>query len=93
MQTYGGGIYNLTWALEGAEWPVSLITCFISREAAASTHCVEGWMGPRSRVGAVEKRKISCPCRKLNPGHQAPYLVAIQSYPGFHNNINNIYIL
>jgi hypothetical protein len=29
------------------------------------------WVGPRAGPDAVEQRKISCPCRKSNPGRPA----------------------
>ena len=33
-----------------------------------STHCVRGWMGPTASLENLEKRKIPCLCRDLNPG-------------------------
>jgi hypothetical protein len=36
-----------------------------------STHWIQGWVGPRVGLEAVEKRKISCPCQEQNPGHPA----------------------
>jgi hypothetical protein len=39
--------------------------------AHSTTECIEGWVGPRAGVNAVEKRKISCPYREPNPGSAA----------------------
>jgi hypothetical protein len=35
------------------------------------TQWVGGWVGPESDLDAVEKRKISLPCQKSNPGRPA----------------------
>jgi hypothetical protein len=32
------------------------------------THWVGGWVGPTASLNAVERRKISCPCREWDPG-------------------------
>jgi hypothetical protein len=41
------------------------------RDIAPCTHCTGGWVHPRGSVDAVEKRKISCPCRKWKPAVQS----------------------
>jgi hypothetical protein len=39
------------------------------------TNWIGGWVGPRVGLGAVEKRKICCPYRKLNPNSLSVQLV------------------
>jgi hypothetical protein len=47
-----------------------------------STHFIGGWVGPRADLDAVKQRKISCPCKKSNPGHPAQRPLIYQlSYP------------
>jgi hypothetical protein len=41
---------------------------------SSSTNWIGGWMGPRASLGAVEKRKFSCPCQEWNPD---PYPITI----------------
>jgi hypothetical protein len=36
-------------------------------ETASVTFCTGRWVGPRDGLEAMEKRKVSCPCQKLNP--------------------------
>jgi hypothetical protein len=61
----------LTTASDGGEWSATLTSCFTPREIAPGTHWIGGWVGPRAGLDAVEKRRISCPCRESNPGSQA----------------------
>jgi hypothetical protein len=51
-------------------------------EKAPGTHWTGGWVGPRGGMDNVDKRKISWPCRKSNPGRPAsnPSLYQL-SYP------------
>jgi hypothetical protein len=51
-------------------------------EKAHGTHWIGGWVDPRAGLDTVEKRKISCPCRKSKPGRPArsPSLYRL-SYP------------
>jgi hypothetical protein len=37
------------------------------REGAPGTHWIRGWVGPRSGLDAVMKRKFPSPCRDSNP--------------------------
>jgi hypothetical protein len=56
----------LTSALDGVERPASRPCRFTLREAATRTPWKGSWLGPRTSLGAVEQRKISCLCRKSN---------------------------
>jgi hypothetical protein len=42
-----------------------------SEKTATGTHWIGDWLGPRAGLDAVEKRKISCPCRDSNPSRSA----------------------
>jgi hypothetical protein len=50
----------LTSALDGAEWSITCLGCFIPRKRAASTHWIGGWVGSRASLDAVAKKKNSC---------------------------------
>jgi hypothetical protein len=60
----------LTSALDGGEWSASRPCRFNPGERASGTHWIGGWVGPRVRLDAVEKRKI-LHCRESNPGRPA----------------------
>jgi hypothetical protein len=72
----------LALALDGGEWSASHLCCFSpGRDLLVSI----GWgrlggMGPRAGLAAVEKRNISFPSRKLNPGHPAHNLLLCQLF-------------
>jgi hypothetical protein len=51
----------LTSALDGGEWSASRPGRFTRRERAPGTHWKGGWMGPRTGLDAVVKRKIPSP--------------------------------
>jgi len=38
----------------------------------SGTNLVGGWVDPRAGLGVLEKRKISCSYRDLNPGPSCP---------------------
>jgi hypothetical protein len=61
----------LASALDGGEWSASRPGRFTPGERASSTHWIKGWVGPRAGLDAVEKRTISFPCQKSNPGRPA----------------------
>jgi hypothetical protein len=75
MKTYGGsrGIAPpfLTSALDWGEWSASRPDRFNPGERAPGTHWKRGWMGYRASFDAVEKWKISFPCRLSNPAVQS----------------------
>jgi hypothetical protein len=52
----------LTLALDGGEWSASRPDRFNPRERAPGTHWIGGWLGPRSVLDAVVKRKTQAPC-------------------------------
>jgi hypothetical protein len=47
----------LTSALYGCEWSSSHTCPFTSRKEVPGTHWIGSWMGPRTGVDAMEKRK------------------------------------
>lgn len=61
----------LTSALDRGEWPASRFGQFIPCEPAPVTHWIGGRVGPRTDLGAVEKRRICCPYRESNIDHPA----------------------
>jgi hypothetical protein len=70
MKAYWGwrcsSIHSLTSALDGGEWSASRPCRFTPRERSPGTHWIGGWMGPRSGLDAVVKRKIPSPRRESN---------------------------
>jgi hypothetical protein len=48
----------LTLALVGGEWSASRSSRFTPGDRYPSTHCIGGWMGPRTGLDDVEKRKF-----------------------------------
>jgi hypothetical protein len=69
MEIYGGsgGIVPpfLISALGGGKWSVSRPGHFTPRKITAGTHWIEVWLGLRSGLDAVEKRKKILPCPEL----------------------------
>jgi hypothetical protein len=59
--------YSLTSVLDGGEWSASRPDRFTLREEALSAHWIVGWVGPRSGLDAVTKRKFLSPRRESNP--------------------------
>jgi hypothetical protein len=57
----------VTSALDGGERSASHPCRFTTREKAPGTHWIGGWMGPRTVLDTVVKRKISIPRRESNP--------------------------
>jgi hypothetical protein len=57
-------------------------------------HGIEGWVGPRPGLEAVEKRRISCPCLESSPAVQpvarSPSLYRL-NYPAQKSNISQNY--
>jgi hypothetical protein len=74
MKTYEGSGGTappfLTSALDGGEWSVWRPCRFTHGEGAPGIYWILGWVGPRVRLDAVEKRNI-LRCRELNPGRPA----------------------
>jgi hypothetical protein len=58
----------LTSAVGGGEWSASRPCYFTAGEIAHGTQIIEGWVGPRAGLNAVECSKISFPCSELNRG-------------------------
>jgi hypothetical protein len=48
----------LTLALVGGEWTASRHGRFTPGEREPGTHCIGGWVGPRTGLDDVEKRKF-----------------------------------
>jgi hypothetical protein len=70
MMIYGGngGIAPpiLTTPLDGGEWSTSRPWSLYPRGKGPDTHLIADWVGPRTGLDAVEKRKI-LNCLELNP--------------------------
>jgi hypothetical protein len=80
----------LTSALDGGEWSASLPGRFTPGERTLSTHRIGGWMGPRTGLDPVVKRKIPSPCRESNPDRPARSLVLYRlSYPAYCHRYYN----
>jgi hypothetical protein len=67
----------LTSALNGGECSVSRPCRFTPGDRSLGTHEIAGWVGPRTGVDVVEKRKISCPCLYSKPDRPVRRLVAV----------------
>jgi hypothetical protein len=59
--------HSLTSALDGGEWSASRPGLFTLRDRALGTHWIGGWVGPRTVLDVVVKRKIPSPRRESNP--------------------------
>jgi hypothetical protein len=65
---YGVQLHSLlTSAFDVDEWKASRSSRFTRREKSPGTHCIEGWVGPRTGLDSVAKRKNHCSCRESNP--------------------------
>jgi hypothetical protein len=61
METWGsGGIAPpfLTSALDGGEWSASSTGRFTPGEIASGSRWIEGWVGPRAGLDAVDRRNL-----------------------------------
>jgi hypothetical protein len=65
MKTYVGLEVQLqeflTSALDGSEWSASRSGIFTPKEIAPGTQWIGGWVGPRTGLDAVVKRRICSP--------------------------------
>jgi hypothetical protein len=74
----------LTPALYGANGQLHVPAALPLKERASVIYWVGGWLGFRAGMDAMEKKKISCPCRESIPDHPAHSLSLYRlSYPGF----------
>jgi hypothetical protein len=63
-------LHVLTSALDGCEWSALRPGRFISRETALGTYLIGGWVGQRTGLDAVAKRKIKlCTLEKNREVH------------------------
>jgi hypothetical protein len=60
-------MHFLTSALDGGEWSASRPGRFTLSERAPGTHWIGSWVGPRTVLDAVVKRKSPSPRRESNP--------------------------
>jgi hypothetical protein len=64
--------------------------CFFPDESASASDWMEGWVGRRAGVVAVEKRNISCPYRESNPEYfvaqQPSFIFFISSHMQYQHN-------
>jgi hypothetical protein len=58
----------LTSALDEDKWSAPHLGRFTPGETASCIHCIGGWVVTREDLDVMAKRKLSCPCRELNPG-------------------------
>jgi hypothetical protein len=73
--------HPLTSALAGGEWSAPCPSGFTPTERAPHTHWIGGWVGPRTVLDVVVKRKIPNPRWELNP--RTPIIQPItQHYTG-----------
>jgi len=72
-------MHYLTLALDGGEWSPSHTSHFIPRERAPGTRWIRGWVGPRTSLDMMLKRKILSSCQESNPNHPAHTLITITS--------------
>jgi hypothetical protein len=85
----------LTLVVDGAEGSAPRPDRFTSAETALRAHWTRGWVGTRANLDAMEKKNISRPSRKSNPGcpvrNSSLYRV---SYPGssFTDNTNAMFL-
>jgi len=61
----------LTQALDGGKWLTSRPNRFTPREKAPGNHWIGVWVGSRTVLDAVVKRKIPNPRRESNPDRPA----------------------
>jgi hypothetical protein len=59
--------HSLTSALDGGEWSAPCPCRFTPRERAPATHYIGSWVGPRTVLDAIVKRRILSPRRGSNP--------------------------
>jgi hypothetical protein len=93
MKEYGEVHVFLTSTLVGGEWSASRSGRFTSGERAPSTYWIGGWVGPRTGLDDIEKRKfLALPGLELRPlgppvRNQSLYR---QSYPGYSDRSKSI---
>jgi len=61
----------LTSALDGGEWSVSHPGRLTPKERTPGTHWLGGWVGPRTGIHAVVRRKFPAPIGIQIPDHPA----------------------
>jgi hypothetical protein len=66
--TFTCNVFKSTSGLDGHEWSASRPGRVTPGWTAPGTGWVGGYMGPRTGLDAMEKRKIFCPCQKSRPG-------------------------
>jgi hypothetical protein len=74
--------HSSTSALGGGEWSASRPYRFTPKERAPGTHWLGGWVGPRTVLDAVMKKKIPSPRWQSNPRTPIVQPVA-QRYTGW----------
>jgi hypothetical protein len=76
MKAYCGSGGIATRILDfGTRWRSvvsSRLGSFTPRERAPGTHCIGGWVGPRSGLDAVMKGEIPSPCGDSNARSSSP---------------------
>jgi hypothetical protein len=84
--------HSLTSTLDGGERSASRTDRFTSRARAPSIHWVRGWIGPRTGLDAVVKRKIPSLRRESNSDHPIWYIKSDCSFSlnmaSYKNNRN-----
>jgi hypothetical protein len=70
MKIYGGVEIqvhaSIILSLNGGQWTALFPGHFAPWGRALGAHWIGGWIGFKSYLDAVEKRKVSCPCWESN---------------------------
>jgi hypothetical protein len=82
MKTWGsGGITHvfITLVLDGGEWSASFSGHFTPKEKSPQFpfDMMGGWVGHRTVLDSVAKRRKPVHCLKLDPGHPVSIMVTI----------------
>jgi hypothetical protein len=74
-------MHSFTWALDGGEWSASRPHCFTPRERTPGIHWIGVWVGPRTGLVVVwKKKKFPSPAENRT-------LINRSFFPKIHSNI------
>jgi hypothetical protein len=82
--------YSVTLAIDGGEWSTSRPGRFTPRKIATGAHWIGGWMGSRTGLDTVSKRKFPAPARNRTPIVQPiPVAIPAELSQLFRNSVCN----